>query len=110
MHLTPSESLALHGIDCADCADTGRCAQYFDGCGWEQRPAREGEETFPCRSCEPAPLPCPYCGAAPHVSDDRDDGVMVHCRACFSGPGDLCVLANTRDEAVAEWNERVESC
>lgn len=36
---------------CSRCGGTGRAVAYFDGCGWEQRPAREGEETDECRSC-----------------------------------------------------------
>jgi hypothetical protein len=49
---TYDPGLARFTFDCSACEDTGRCVQYWDGCGWEERPAREGEETFACRRCE----------------------------------------------------------
>lgn len=36
---------------CSRCNGTGRAFSFFDGCGWEQRPARAGEEAETCRAC-----------------------------------------------------------
>ena len=60
-------------------------------------------------------LPCPFCGFRPRITDDdfvypvvRDKTVWgAHCHESGGGCG-ASVLADTKENAITKWNQRVK--